>query len=91
MQKARNYSKIINEQIPLILSRGKNLSKSCALIHSNVKLEPVHISPGFILNNRQPICLGAHMSQRQIVCLMKPWCPHIEFVSLCVPMDLSQR
>lgn len=33
MHKPGNYSKIFNEQIPLILPRGKNLSKSSAQIH----------------------------------------------------------
>lgn len=38
--------KIFNEQIALILSRGKNLSKRSALIHGNAKLELFHMSTG---------------------------------------------
>lgn len=84
MHKPGNYSKIFNEQIPLILSRGKNLSKSSAQIHRAAMPNLKHLtSPQALYSKNESLascvmCLNLEeeknvriysMSERQIGCL----------------------
>lgn len=95
---------IFNEQVPLIVSRRKNLSKKIAE-HQRTEMPNWNrcTSPEASHSENESLArcvMGINLEEelvhtrhggRRVVCLIKPWCLHTEFLSQCWLMGLSQR